>query len=292
MPPSFFLSFFYGKLLLKSSLFVFYGLTQLCNHVWSGGGLGDAGEIKTLSGEHFPVNIPYFAWADLEPPPQTSVGFRTTLWEPQRGAACLPACLPRCSHRPRKYLGTSANRRLNLFCLPPPPFFFTPLPPPPPPPPSSATCIISTHTHSRWWAWSGRGIIPLRARRLSFSARLSLPPLPPLSATSRFSNAMTVEANAWADPTGVLLPTEPRLLETHTRARAHTHLEITMWLGTWAWRKSPILKPETLLLRSCPGRLSTGIDNRRVAPCFLRNSAFPEKEKKKKKKPSQDARGE
>lgn len=98
---------------------MFYDLTQLCNHVWSGGGVGDAGEIKTISGEHFPVNIPYFAWDDLEPPPQTSVGFRTTLWEPQRGAACLPACLPRRSHRPRKYLGASAKRRLNLFCFPP-----------------------------------------------------------------------------------------------------------------------------------------------------------------------------
>lgn len=264
---------------------MFYDLTQLCNHVWSGGGVGDAGEIKTISGEHFPVNIPYFAWDDLEPPPQTSVGFRTTLWEPQRGAACLPACLPRRSHRPRKYLGASAKRRLNLFCFPPFRLLLLLLP---------LLLVLFPHTHTHTEPvvsveWEGNNSSPCPSPLLSARASPSLLSVQHPGFQTRWQSRRTRER---IPQVCCCQQSRGSWRLTHTHIHAHTHLEITTWLDTWAWRKSPILKPETLLLRSCPGRLSTGIDNRQVAPCFLRNSAFPGKKEKKKDNPPQDAWGE
>ena len=177
------------------------------------------------------MNIPYFAWDDLEPPPQTSVGFRTTLWEPQRGAACLPACLPRRSHRPRKYLGTSANRRLNLFCLPPPPFFLLPfllplllLPLP------LLLLVLFPHTHTQPVVsveWEGNNSSPCP------SPLLQRAPLPP-SAPSSQCNIPVFKRD---DSRGERVSGSHRCVaadraaapgDTRARARTHTHLEITM----------------------------------------------------------------
>lgn len=80
----------------------------------------------------------------------------------------------------------------------------------------------------RWMKWEGDNSSPFPSLSpyLSF---LALPPCP--RAVQHPAFQMTAEASAWTAPTGVLYSRSLCL------ALCDTHLEITTWLGTWAWRK-------------------------------------------------------
>lgn len=120
-------------------------------------------------------------------------------------------------------------------------------------------CVcVCVYTDIAGGEWSGRGIIP---PPLSLSLSLSLLELPPfLRAEQHDSRGERVNGSHRC------------VQESLSLSLSDTHLEITTWLGTWAWGKVVVI--EILLLRSCLRRFF--LQQEPAAKHFRRNSAFSE----------------
>lgn len=162
------------------------------------------------------------------------------LWLPLQSTASVPHCAHHCCHTA------------------------------PPSPPSGNTfrCVVGTTTQLLDSSCAAPGLLsPHRGCESAVGGEYSLsgcapvcspsvllPPWPRFLLSTTPWNLMTVSQSRRSNGSHRCVPPCPLIHGSWKR----THLEHTMWLGTWAWSKDT--KKASLLLSACPRRVSPGID--------------------------------